>query len=120
MIESSNAFLVKAREALAGPESEHANERFNNRANRAYYACFSAASHALPRSDFNRQGADQRMSSSRVSSLVNWRVGARYYSGELREVLAITLQLRQTADYTRGWISQRAASRGTADDTQSC
>jgi hypothetical protein len=118
MIESSNAFLVKAREALAGA-SEHA-KRFNNCANRAYYACFSAASHALARSDFYRQGADQRMSSPRVSSLVNWQVGAGNYSGELREVLAITLQLPPNSRLLNGLGHPACSIASTADDTQSC
>jgi uncharacterized protein (UPF0332 family) len=37
------AYLVKSAESLAGAESEYANGRFNNSANRAYYACFHAA-----------------------------------------------------------------------------
>ena len=43
------AFLVKSAESLAGAESEYANGRFNNCANRAYYACFLAAVAALMR-----------------------------------------------------------------------
>lgn len=43
----TSAFLEKARESLAGAESEYVNERYNNCANRCYYACFQAAIHAL-------------------------------------------------------------------------
>lgn len=32
-------FLAKALESLQGAESELANKRYNNAANRAYYAC---------------------------------------------------------------------------------
>src|SRR5205823_6359850 len=39
----------KALESLAGAESELANGRYNNAANRAYYACFQAAIAALQR-----------------------------------------------------------------------
>jgi uncharacterized protein (UPF0332 family) len=111
MIESSNAFLVKAREALAGAESEYANGRFNNCANRAYYACFLAALQALAQvgiQPLGRRSTHEFVQSQFVAQLVNRR---KVYSGELREVLATTLQLRQTADYTAGWVTQRAASR---------
>src|SRR5438046_7202767 len=42
-------FLTKAEESLAGAASEHSNARYNNAANRAYYACFQAAIAALLR-----------------------------------------------------------------------
>ncbi len=40
-------FLVKAEESLAGAESEYTSGRYNNCANRCYYACFRQQ---LPRS----------------------------------------------------------------------
>src|SRR4051794_3651501 len=40
-------FLAKARESLAGAESEFVNSRFNNCTNRCYYACLQAAPAAL-------------------------------------------------------------------------
>ncbi len=40
-------YLRKALESLAGAQSEHANARFNNCANRACYACFQTAIAAL-------------------------------------------------------------------------
>ena len=43
MAESVESFLVKAEESLAGAESEYVNGRYNNCANRCYYACFQAA-----------------------------------------------------------------------------
>ena len=43
MIDRDSAFLDKALESLAGAESEFVNERYNNTANRAYYAVFHAA-----------------------------------------------------------------------------
>jgi hypothetical protein len=49
MIEVDAVFLDKAREALAGAESEFVNGRYNNCANRCYYASFQAAIHALQR-----------------------------------------------------------------------
>jgi uncharacterized protein (UPF0332 family) len=47
MIDLEPDFLTKAEESLAGAESEFVNDRYNNSANRAYYACFQAAVHAL-------------------------------------------------------------------------
>ena len=47
MIEPENLYLRKAEEALAGAESEFANGRYNNCANRCYYSTFDAAIHAL-------------------------------------------------------------------------
>src|SRR5687767_6597204 len=41
------AYLAKARESLVGAESEHAARRYNNAANRCYYACYQAAVAAL-------------------------------------------------------------------------
>ena len=40
-------FLNKSEESLAGAESEYANDRYDNCANRCYYACFQAAIAAL-------------------------------------------------------------------------
>jgi len=39
----SQVFLAKAEESLAGAESEFVNGRYNNCANRCYYASFQAA-----------------------------------------------------------------------------
>src|SRR5688500_17071878 len=51
MSEVSDAFLARAKESLAGAESEFGNERYNNVANRAYFACFHAAVAALALAD---------------------------------------------------------------------
>ena len=50
MSDLSDAFLSKARESLEGATSELVNGRYNNAANRAYYACFQAAIAAGARS----------------------------------------------------------------------
>jgi hypothetical protein len=47
MNEARRVFLLKAEESLSGAESEFANDRNNNCANRCYYACFQAAIAAL-------------------------------------------------------------------------
>ncbi len=43
MTNDVQVYLEKARESLAGADSERGNHRYNNCANRAYYACFQAA-----------------------------------------------------------------------------
>ena len=53
-MEEEDIHLLKARECLAGAESELAFDRFNNAANRAYYACYHAAVVALLRADLSR------------------------------------------------------------------
>ena len=47
MSDLSDPLLIKARESLAGARSEYEQSRYNNVANRAYYACFQAAVAAL-------------------------------------------------------------------------
>jgi uncharacterized protein (UPF0332 family) len=47
MSDLSEAFLSKAQESLDGAASEFSNGRYNNCANRCYYACFQAAVAAL-------------------------------------------------------------------------
>jgi hypothetical protein len=47
MTDSWPIYLIKAEESLRGAESEFAQGRYNNAANRCYYACFQAAVAAL-------------------------------------------------------------------------
>jgi HEPN domain len=47
MTDSLPIYLTKAEESLRGAESEFAQGRYNNAANRCYYACFQAAVAAL-------------------------------------------------------------------------
>jgi uncharacterized protein (UPF0332 family) len=49
-------YLAKAEESLAGAESEFANGRYDNCANRCYYACFQAAIYALMREGIEPRG----------------------------------------------------------------
>lgn len=55
MVERDSAFLDRARESLAGAESEYVNDRYNNSANRSYYAVFQAATYALLAAVFGRR-----------------------------------------------------------------
>jgi uncharacterized protein (UPF0332 family) len=52
-------FLDKALESLVGAESEFLNRRYNNCANRCYYACFQAAIVALQLAGVAPRGASR-------------------------------------------------------------
>jgi uncharacterized protein (UPF0332 family) len=108
-------FLTKARESLAGAESEFANERYSNCANRCYYAAFQAAVSALDEHGFVPLGGRGRTTWSHealpatfVGELVNRR---KVYPPELRDTLSRLASLREAADYTHDLISETQASR---------
>ena len=113
MIEPDSPFLDKALESLAGAEGEFLNGRYNNCANRCYYACFQAAIVALQRAGMAPRGASGQWSHAFVPSqfdgvLINRR---NLYSTELRGALAHTYGLRQTADYDEDPVTQTEANR---------
>lgn len=113
MIGPDYPFLDKALESLAGAESEFLNVRYNNCANRSYYACFQAAIVALQRAGVAPRGASGQWSHAFVPSqfegiLINRR---KLYPAELRGTLAHTYGLRQTADYDEDPVTQAEANR---------
>lgn len=111
MAESIDIFLMKAEESLGGAESEFVNGRYNNCANRCYYACFQAAIAALLHTGIAPVGSQwghQFVQSRFVGDLINRR---KVYRATLRTVLADTLALRQTADYSGDLVNQREAAR---------
>src|SRR3712207_2798818 len=91
--------LTKARESLLGAESEFANGRYNNAANRAYYACFQAAVAALLRAGIRPRG--DQWSHAFVPAQFDGQLIYRrkLYPTELRNVLERAYALRQKADY---------------------
>ena len=106
-------FLDKARESLAGAKSELANGRHNNAANRAYYACFQAAVHALIGCSVKPPGADDQWRHDFVQArftgdLINRR---KRYSASLRSTLEKNARLRESADYNLESVSEKEALR---------
>ena len=108
-------FLSKARESLAGAESEFANERYNNCANRCYYAVFQAAVAALdehgfapPRGRGRTTWSHEALPATFVGELINRR---KVYPPELRETLTRSASLREAADYRHDLVSDTQASR---------
>ena len=110
--QEAGAYFGKARESLAGAESEYANGRFNNVANRAYYAAFQAAIAALLFESI--RAADEHWSHTFVQSefagkLIHRR---RRYHSSSQDALARLETLRLQADYRGDTISRTEAGRG--------
>ena len=112
MIDTSSLFLLKARESLAGAESEFANGRYSNSANRSYYATFQAAIAALLRAGTQPPGGDNEWGHAFVApqfdTLINRR---KLYPSELRGVIGRNRDVRRRADYTRDAVTATEANR---------
>jgi len=109
----NEVYLLKAHESLAGAESEYVNGRFNNAANRCYYACFQAAIHALADAGIHSSGrqatwSHEGLQSAFVRDLISRR---KRYPSDLRDVLTRTYLLRLTADYQHDMVSATQAGR---------
>jgi uncharacterized protein (UPF0332 family) len=114
MFESEQAiiFLAKAAECLAGVQSEFANRRFNNCANRCYYAVFQAAIACLVESSIrppdDREWSHAYVQSQFAGNLVNRR---KIYPVRFRDLLPQNLMLRQRADYSEQHVIEVQADR---------
>lgn len=113
MIDAADIFFIKADECLAGAESEYVNGRYNNCANRCYYACFQAAIAALMQAGIQPTGRSGSWGHDFVQAqfngvLINRR--KRYPSG-IRDALRQTYALRETADYELDHVSEVRAVR---------
>jgi uncharacterized protein (UPF0332 family) len=111
MIEREYPFLNKAVESLIGAESEFSNQRYNNTANRAYYACFHAAIAALQRAGIRpprEEWSHEFVPSQFDGVLINRR---HLYPTELRGVLNRNAGLRLSADYDEDPVTQTEANR---------
>ena len=107
------SYLAKAEESLAGAESELADQRYNNFANRCYYACFQAAIAALLDAGIQARSANGRwrhghIQAHFVGELINRR---RRFPPSFRRGLSDNFALRQTADYETDRISDVQATR---------
>ncbi len=106
-------FLRKAEESLAGAEAELSAGRYNNCANRAYYACFQAAVYALWHAGIRPPGGGDRWDHRFVQAefagrLVNRR---KLYPPELRDTISRVYELRERADYRPRLVTETEASR---------
>ena len=113
MPEEGDAFLARAHESPAGAMSEYANERYNNAANRSYYACFQAAIFALARADIRPPGTKGQWTHAMVQSqfagtLIQRR---KAYPSSLQDTLFYLTRLRLAADSERTSVTAVQASR---------
>jgi uncharacterized protein (UPF0332 family) len=107
----SSRFLIKAEECAAGAESEFANRRFQNCANRAYHACYQAAVAALIRAGIRPTGArwgHNTVQAQFAGELIHRR---KLYPSDLRDTFERLFLLRQAADYAPGLVSEFQAAR---------
>ncbi len=107
------AYLDKALESLAGAESEFANQRYNNCANRCYYAMFQAAIAALIAAGGQPVNVKEQWGHDYVQAqfsglLVHRR---KLYPSELGRLLSEVIETRVTADYHPNMISHKTAER---------
>jgi uncharacterized protein (UPF0332 family) len=113
VIEPATIYLAKAEESLAGAESEFTNGRYNNTANRCYYACFQAAVAALIGAGIGPTRAGGQWSHAFVPAQFDGQLIRRrkLYPSELRNVLGRNYLLRQVADYEEDAVTHTEASR---------
>ena len=113
MSEISDAFLRKANEGLAGVTSEHANRRYNNVANRCYYACFQAAIGALVKAGVRPSGGGNNRTHAMVQSqFAGVLIGRRkMYPSSIRDTLQQLSLLRNQGDYNDTDVSLIQAYR---------
>jgi len=106
-------FLAKAQESLAGADSELLSRRFNNAANRTYYACVHAAISALLDAGAATPGRSGEWGHDFVQARFAGELIARrkLYSSDLRDILGMTMRLRHKADYQDDGVSEVQASR---------
>jgi uncharacterized protein (UPF0332 family) len=113
MAEQEPIYLTKAVESLEGALGEYANRRYQNSANRSYYACFQAAIQALLHVEFVPPADSMTWSHKGVQSeFVNQLIQRRkLYPSALRSVLQLNYTVREAADYSDDFISAAQAER---------
>lgn len=112
-MDDASIYLEKATQSLSAPESELANRRFDNCANRSYYACFQAAVAALIRANVHPPGDDGRWGHDFVQArfagdLVRRR---KLYSAQERDTLERLFLMQQVADYSVRHVTDTQAAR---------
>lgn len=114
MTPDAEPFLDKALASLTGAESEFTSGRYDNCANRCYYACFQAAVAALQWASIRPPGTEWShafVPSQFDGVLINRR---KLYPPDLRGVLGRNFALRSTADYNELKVAEVEARRALA------
>jgi uncharacterized protein (UPF0332 family) len=105
--------LAKAEECLAGAASEYAARRYNNVANRCYYAAFQAAIAALTHAGIQPPTKDGSWGHEFVQAQVAGTLVRRrkLYPSDMGKDLAMLIRLRHVADYSLEHISELQGAR---------
>jgi len=113
MVTDHLAYLEKAIESLAGAESEFANRRYNNCANRCYYAMFQAAIAALMIAGIRPVNVRGQWDHDFVQAQFSGVLIARrkLYPSSLASSLSQAALKRLLADYEIVAVSRVAAER---------
>lgn len=113
MIQRGGTFLDKARQSLDGARLAHAGGRYDNAANRSYYACLQAAIHALIAVGITPPGRGTHSDHGFVQGQFNGVLIHRRhpYSSDLRAILSQNADLRVDADYASEPVSELASYR---------
>jgi len=120
MLQIVDDYFDKAQESLEGAQSEYINSRYNNCANRCYYAVFQAAISALVRAGItspSRAGewGHEFVEAQFVGQLINRR---KMFPATLRQTIAQNRSLRKIADYEIDDVSQVRAARAVSRTEQ--
>lgn len=113
MIDLGGTYLDKARESVTGARVEYEGGRYNNAANRSYYACFQAAIHALILEGIRPPGGSTEWGHDFVQAqfrgqLVNRR---HRYETALRDTLLDNYRVRVRGDYEIRPVAEINAAR---------
>lgn len=109
----TEAFLAKAERSLAGAESELASGRYDNCANRAYYACFQAAIAALIRVGVRPRGERGRWNHDFVQAAFAEQLVRRRkrYANEVHSNLLLNQSTRKPINSKSGRLRGGAGER---------
>lgn len=113
MIDFVGSFLDKARESVTGARVEYEGGRYNNAANRSYYACFQAAIHALMLEGIRIPGGGNEWGHDFVpAQFIGQLINRRHrYETALRDTLHENYRMRVRGDYERRQVTEVHASR---------
>jgi uncharacterized protein (UPF0332 family) len=113
VIDVGESFLDKARESVIGARVEYENGRFNNSANRSYYAAFQAAIHVLILEGIRPPGGSTEWGHDFVpSQFVGQLINRRHrYETVLRGTLQENYRMRTQGDYEARPVAEIQAAR---------
>ena len=113
MIDRGSTFLDKAMESLEDAREAYRGGRYNNAANRSYYACLQAGIYALLAEQITPPGRGTNWDHGFVHGQFNGILIHRRhrYSADLRTILPDNYEVRVQADYTAVSVSEVVALR---------